>query len=159
MANSETQHEMRDAPPSIPAYVILFMVIFVTLSAFGVWGLVNIAWRAPPPRPTPFAAEAPPGGTAPPPVSPAPPPRLQLNPEADLAALHRRMEERLHDVGWVNRGAGIVYMPIDRAMDLLVKRGSPDAAFDAMRSYELPARLAQEAGHSGENVPIESSRK
>lgn len=50
-------------------------------------------------------------------------PALQADPQTDLAAFERRMQERLDSVGWVDRQAGIVHLPIDRAMDLLVERG------------------------------------
>ena len=136
MANSETRHEIRDVPPSIPAYAILLIIIFVTGSAFGVWGLLNLEWPAPPARPSPFANEAQPIGSS---------PRLQVNPQADLARLNRRMEKRLHSVGWINRNAGIVHMPIDRAMDLLVERGSPDTVLRAPRLHGPPTRLAHNA--------------
>lgn len=48
---------------------------------------------------------------------------LQRAPQEDLAEYESRMEQRLHSVGWVDREQGIVHMPIDRAMDLLVQRG------------------------------------
>lgn len=138
MANPETRHETADAPASIPAYGILLTVIFVTLSAFGVWALLNLAWRAPPPRAAPFATQARPLDSA---------PRLQENPTADLGELNRRMQRRLHGVGWINRSAGIVHMPIDRAMDLLIERGAADAAPAEPRAHERPARSTQQAEH------------
>lgn len=48
---------------------------------------------------------------------------LQRHPRQDLTHLQARMQQRLDSVGWVDRDAGVVHMPIDRAMDLLVQRG------------------------------------
>jgi hypothetical protein len=47
-------------------------------------------------------------------------PRLQAHPEAELVAMRAEMATRLHGYGWVDEGAGIVHIPIDRAMDLLL---------------------------------------
>ncbi len=54
-----------------------------------------------------------------------PGPRLQISPRADLKEFRARDEARLHGYGWVNRNAGTVRIPIERAMDLLVERGLP----------------------------------
>ncbi|HET8700394.1 MAG TPA: hypothetical protein VFL97_01865 [Nitrococcus sp.] len=111
------------------------MAVFVTGSAFGVWGLVHLQWPAPPPFPNPFANE---------PQPPSPAPHLQVNPQADLARLNRRMEKRLNSAGWINRRTGIVHIPIDRAMDLLIKRGASSiAAFRTPDLHEQRAQFAQ----------------
>ena len=52
-----------------------------------------------------------------------PEPRLQVNPRRDLIE-HRRAEQELLDGwGWVDRNAGIVHVPIARAMEILAQRG------------------------------------
>jgi hypothetical protein len=52
-------------------------------------------------------------------------PRLQVDPEADLAALNRAAEARLNSFGWIDRGAGIAHIPIEDAMRRLAERGWP----------------------------------
>jgi hypothetical protein len=54
-----------------------------------------------------------------------PEPRLQVAPQVDLAAWRAREDAELNSYGWVDRQAGIVRLPIERAMDLLVQRGLP----------------------------------
>jgi hypothetical protein len=54
-----------------------------------------------------------------------PAPRLQVAPQVDLAALRAREDADLNGYGWVDRKAGVVRIPIERAMDLLVQRGLP----------------------------------
>jgi hypothetical protein len=55
---------------------------------------------------------------------PMPPaPRLQTDPDADLAALHAQEARELTSYGWVDRGAGIARIPIERAMELTAQRG------------------------------------
>jgi hypothetical protein len=54
-----------------------------------------------------------------------PEPRLQVAPQVDLAALRTRENTELTTYGWIDRGAGVVRIPIDRAIDLLAQRGLP----------------------------------
>jgi hypothetical protein len=54
-----------------------------------------------------------------------PEPRLQVAPQADLAGLRAREDGELKRYGWVDREAGVVRVPIERAMDLLVRKGLP----------------------------------
>ena len=52
-------------------------------------------------------------------------PPLRINPLADLQALRAEEEKVLSSYGWVDQDAGIVHIPIDRAMDLLLEQGLP----------------------------------
>jgi hypothetical protein len=71
----------------------------------------------------------------PPPAAPASPwaaasevppaPRLQLTPQADLAQMRQAEDKLLNSYGWVDRKAGTVRLPIDRAIQLLAQRGLP----------------------------------
>jgi len=55
-----------------------------------------------------------------------PGPTLQVDPNRDLVAMRREEEKRLTGYGWIDRSRGTVHMPIDRAVELTVKRGLPD---------------------------------
>ena len=52
-------------------------------------------------------------------------PRLEPNPLAPRLAMRAREKELLGSYAWVDRGAGMARIPIDRAMELLVERGLP----------------------------------
>jgi hypothetical protein len=52
-------------------------------------------------------------------------PRLEPDPLAPRLAMRAREEALLSSYGWVDRGAGVARIPIDRAMELLVERGLP----------------------------------
>jgi hypothetical protein len=54
-----------------------------------------------------------------------PEPRLQTNPREDLLELRAREDALLATYGWVDRNAGVVRIPIDRAMQLTLERGLP----------------------------------
>ena len=67
-------------------------------------------------------------------LRPTPPsPRLQPNTvdqqtaEQDLANFRAREEQTLNSYGWVNREAGLVRIPIDRAMELVAEDAVPTA--------------------------------
>ena len=50
-----------------------------------------------------------------------PMPRLQINDEADLRALHAEEKAKLENYYWVDRKAGIVHIPIEVAMKKLAQ--------------------------------------
>lgn len=57
---------------------------------------------------------------------PAPPePRLQTDAPADLSGLRTTENNELESYGWVDQQKGIVHIPIEQAMTLLVARGLP----------------------------------
>jgi len=57
--------------------------------------------------------------------TPAPGPRLQVTPEKDMAALRAEERAALSGYAWVDRAAGRVRIPIERAMALIAERGLP----------------------------------
>ncbi|HEY9857504.1 MAG TPA: hypothetical protein V6D05_17300 [Stenomitos sp.] len=61
----------------------------------------------------------------PPPTKRFPRPALQVDPSEDLARQHAEEEQRLGSYGWVDRSRGVVHIPVQRAMDLLLERGRP----------------------------------
>jgi len=85
-----------------------------TVGAFVIASLVYLALagqaRQTDPRQSPLAAarepRLPPG------------PRLQVKPEAELAAYRAAEKARLEGWGWVDESAGVAHIPIDRAIDL-----------------------------------------
>jgi len=54
-----------------------------------------------------------------------PGPRLQVRAPQDLEQYKAAQEEILNTYGWVDRKAGIVRIPIDRAMGILLQKGLP----------------------------------
>jgi hypothetical protein len=69
---------------------------------------------------------------------PPPEPRLQTQPREDLKRLRAAEEEVLHSYGWIDASAGVVHIPIERAMELTLERGLPSRA-------EVPGGGAQPA--------------
>jgi len=52
-------------------------------------------------------------------------PQLQVNPRQDWLKFREEQEQALETYAWENRSAGTVRVPIEEAMELLVKKGLP----------------------------------
>lgn len=58
-------------------------------------------------------------------LPPAPEPTLQLSPRADMQRFQAEEMAELRSYGWVDREHGIVRVPIDKAMEKVVRDGIP----------------------------------
>jgi hypothetical protein len=65
------------------------------------------------------------GGISAPNLKEIPAPRLQTNPQRDLAAFREGENKRLSSYGWVSRNHNTVHMPIERAVEMTIERGLP----------------------------------
>ncbi|MCC6363492.1 MAG: hypothetical protein IT165_08190 [Bryobacterales bacterium] len=54
-----------------------------------------------------------------------PPPRLQAFPAKDLAAFQAQQMSRVENYGWVDKQAGVAHVPVEKAMEMLLKSGLP----------------------------------
>lgn len=52
-------------------------------------------------------------------------PLIEADPHAHLVALRLKEDSVLTSYGWVNEDSGIVRVPVDRAIELMVKKGLP----------------------------------
>jgi hypothetical protein len=62
------------------------------------------------------------------PVDRFPNPRLQESPPVDLVDIKREERTRISSYGWADQKKGIARIPVDRAMDILAKKGLPKVA-------------------------------
>ncbi len=108
-------HEHHDANAKGIFAVILFLLIF-GLSIHGILaGFLHSLKQMPQPK----DAWRPVSPT----TGPKPKPLLQVSPAMDLEEFRTREEKELHSYGWLNRTAGVVRIPIERAMDLVLQEG------------------------------------
>jgi hypothetical protein len=117
---SPVRHELRDANIRsllIFGGVIVATLVFLAVLMVGVFRYFSKTQSLGPPA-SPFAQDRP--------LPPAP--RLQVEPHADIGQLHAREAEMLQGYAWVDRNAGAVRIPIERAMDLVVEKGLPTRA-------------------------------
>jgi hypothetical protein len=54
-----------------------------------------------------------------------PPPRIEEHPAIELKDLHAEEDQILKTYGWTDKSAGIVRIPVERAMELQLERGFP----------------------------------
>ncbi len=54
-----------------------------------------------------------------------PEPRLETNERMEINDFRLKEEQTLHSYGWVDKDAGTMHIPIDRAMQLIAQRGLP----------------------------------
>ena len=84
-------------------------------------------------------------------------PKLQVSPPLDLEQFRAREESEMNSYGWINRTAGVVRVPIDRAMELVLREGLPvrTNARDHLAgpsSYQLIQQRSQQRGPAGKEA-------
>jgi hypothetical protein len=112
-------YETRDANvPAVLGFLIVLSMVLVFTSIL-CWGMVRYysAARAKLTPTSPFSAtrQLPAG------------PQLQVNPRQDLLRFRAQQEHSLESYSWESREDGTVRVPIERAMDMLLKQGLPVA--------------------------------
>ena len=65
-----------------------------------------------------------------------PQPKLLVDEPLNLAAFRAHEDQTLTTYGWVDRGAGVVRIPIERAKDLLLERGLATRGADAAKDVK-----------------------
>jgi hypothetical protein len=125
-------------------YFALIMVAVLVLASLSLKWLFGYFARSG--NPGSFVA-APFAGTRPLPL----PPRIQPDPGVDLQNYYQSQQGLLNSFGWVDRQNGIVRLPIDRAMKLLLERGLPANPENTAPPQNRSAASAG-ASQSGESV-------
>jgi hypothetical protein len=128
MAQSDLGHDHRaDLPPGYelsdlkPAAIVLFALALVIAVGLAVLitslfihfrALQQARHEAPVPR---LAGER----------EAMPEPRLQIDAQKELRQMRASEEAALNSYGWVDKNAGIVRIPVKRAMEILAEKGLP----------------------------------
>lgn len=110
-------HELTDAPIRpivlVGGAVALITAIVFALSV-GVFRFFSERPVEAPPNPmSSYAPEFPPA------------PRIEITPSIEVQQLRAEEDRMLSSYGWVDRKAGVVSIPIDRAIELQLQRGFP----------------------------------
>jgi hypothetical protein len=75
-----------------------------------------------------------------------PQPRLERNERVEINDFRLKEEQTLNSYGWVDEKAGVVRIPIERAMQLLAQRGLPTTP----RAGSVPASAVNVANQAAE---------
>src|ERR1051326_6346490 len=82
-----------------------------------------------------------------------PAPTLETNPVQDLKAVRAAEGQVLTSYGWVDQARGVVRIPIDRAIDLLVQRGLPSRPQTEIQSAANGVSVPTESGLRPKMLP------
>ena len=90
-----------------------------------------------------------------------PEPRLQTTAPLDLKSYRTGQEKTLESYGWVDPDAGIVRIPVDRAMDLLLQKGYPvhDSSPAEGGPAKTPRLASPPANHQAALAPVGAEGK
>lgn len=132
-------HGVRFEPTDVPtrpvATAVVALAIFTvafTVVADRVYRVLANREQVASPAANPLAAEY---------AAKEPPePRLQVHPKTDLEALHAAEDKTLGRLAWVDRDAGVVQVPIERAMEMLLAKGLP------ARQGPVPLKMQPQQG-------------
>jgi uncharacterized membrane protein len=75
-----------------------------------------------------------------------PEPRLEETPARDLGEMREAESKMQNTYGWLDQSAGMVRLPIDRAMDLVVQRGLPARAEAGVQSAASGVTVPTQSG-------------
>jgi hypothetical protein len=124
-------YETRDANVrGVFSFLVLLAVVLV-FTALLCWGLFKYfsTNQANPAAASPFA------GTRQLPTGPP----LQVNPRQDFLRFRAEQEHSLESYSWENRDDGTVRVPIERAIEMLLKQGLPVAPSTSPDAAQKPA--------------------
>lgn len=116
---SRPGYEHEDASPRGVLFAGIGLMVLMVLSLAIVAGLFSVfrqnQIRAYGNGPTPTAVQ---------PVGPG----LQVDPAADMQAVHATQEAKLNSYGMMDKEEGMIHMPIEKAMESIVEDGMPTHA-------------------------------
>jgi hypothetical protein len=87
-----------------------------------------------------------------------PQPRLETDERREINDFREREEQTLNSYGWLDQSAGVVHIPIDRAMQLVAQRGLPTRP----QTGTVPSsdvNTANQAAHPSDMSPAAVKRK
>jgi hypothetical protein len=116
--NGRRNYEVSDAKfrsIAISAALLAGVAVIAMVAMKGLFGFFQSQQDPGQTTRSPIAAEA----------EPFSGPRLRVLPEIDLQKFNAKEDSLVNSYGWVVREAGVVRIPVERAMELTLQRGLP----------------------------------
>ena len=107
-------------PSKVPASLFALLAVTAIVAALVVWVFFRALEGRAEKKDRAEIAEA---GLERPQDEIPPAPRLQIHPVANWRQFRSAEDARLATYGWMDRSAGAVHVPVDRAMDIVLQRG------------------------------------
>lgn len=127
--NPETEFEHQDLSPSAVYSFLIGLAVAGIVIYFVLWGLyryMDAYQRSHQPPQNPLVqTEADTRYVPPQAIQKFPQPRLEKNERTGIDDFLLKEEQTLDSYGWVDQKAGVVRLPIERAMQLIAQRGLP----------------------------------
>jgi hypothetical protein len=152
-ASVSVGHELSDAEARPLAYAGLILAVILILIGIGMAATFYFFGKeqklGPPATPFENARMLPPL------------PRLQVDPKMELKEYRDSQREILNSYGWVDRAGGVVRIPVDRAIELVLARGLPVRPGGAAPANERAAGSGVIPGpvESNDDAPSNTSGK
>jgi hypothetical protein len=129
---ADTGYEHQDLTPrSVYGFLVALAVGVIVVAALllGVYRAMDTYEREHQPLQSPLVPETQTDTrvVSPNEVNAFPQPHLETNERLEINAFRLREEQTLESYGWVDEKAGVMRIPIDRAMQLIAQRGLPTA--------------------------------
>jgi len=137
-ASATPGYEARDTNVGAIVNFLAILAVVLVLSGLVCWGMFKIFSTHAVNQP---ATDSPFADTRQLPLGP----QLQVNPREDWLKFRRGQEDSLQTYSWENQSAGLARVPIQLAMELLVKKG-------------VPVQGAPQTQPAEENKPMEAGR-
>lgn len=157
--NSGVEFEREDLGARSVFEFLIGVAVMITLASLVVWGMYGYLDRyarrhQPIQNPLVQKAatdtrEATPGD-----IEKFPQPRLEKNERLEINDFRLEEERTLNSYGWVDEKAGIVHIPIERAMRLIAERGlpvSPKAGTVPSSPVNVARKAAEHSDTSGQS--------
>jgi hypothetical protein len=135
--NPKHRHETHEAVPRYVLYFASAIAIAVILGFVVSWWTLDYFknhQHYPPPQSSISR-----GRVLPPPGIP----QLQAHPDTDLQGYLKEQRQMLDSYGWVDRKNGVVRIPIQRAMTILLQRGLPARNSKTPKGAVQPGEVQQ----------------
>ncbi len=119
LENPDTGHETRDINLRAITGFLIVLIAIVLAADVAMWGLFKLFAHMEAQNDPVVSPLAPPAG------QPLGPPGLQTTPWTDLTHFRAEQNAYLHGYGWIDERAGVARVPIDKAKEMLLKKGLP----------------------------------
>jgi hypothetical protein len=151
-----SQFELEDFSPGTIYAFLMGLAVACIVVAVAVWAGYKVAdsfMRARQPKNAMVELQADTRKVSPAEVKQFAEPRLEINERTEINQFRLQEEQRLRSYGWVDESAGVVRIPIDRAMQLIAERGLPTAPKAGEYPPSTVNMINQAAQKADSNVP------
>jgi hypothetical protein len=162
--HAEERYEQQDlSAQGVLAFLVSLIVggIVVYFVIWGFYHFMEARQRAhqPPPNPLVKQVETDTRIVSPGEIRQFPEPRLETNERVEIKDFRLKEEQTLNSYAWVDQKAGVVRIPIERAMQLLAQRGlptTPKAGTVPPSAVNVATQAAERSDNSGKSAQPKS---